>query len=213
MLVVWREYMLLPFSYVVTLPYVSSLALYVGRVQMYRGFDLWSLICMSVFTILLNFVLIRWVKLCWAWCRSGPFYHLVAHARNSEHCKYDRAGHISRYIIVLLIALYCIVCLYIFGQNSESLREGDAPPIDLVWLERVKWMHKKTFWPPWHAWDIKAWCSCEECWYFLITIRIFCKRIELSHSTSLSEYRVSNLYFFSHRKAGGSNLYRIGSMN
>jgi hypothetical protein len=31
---------LLPFSYVVTLPYVSSLALYVGRVQMYRGFDL-----------------------------------------------------------------------------------------------------------------------------------------------------------------------------
>ena len=56
--------MLLLFPYVVTLPYVSSLAFYVERVQMYKGFDLLSLICMSMFTILLNFVLIRWVKLC-----------------------------------------------------------------------------------------------------------------------------------------------------
>jgi hypothetical protein len=34
------EYMLLLFPYVVTLPYVSSLAFYVRRVQMYRGFNL-----------------------------------------------------------------------------------------------------------------------------------------------------------------------------
>ena len=37
---VWREHMSLLFPYVVTLSYVSSLAFYVGCVQMYRGFDL-----------------------------------------------------------------------------------------------------------------------------------------------------------------------------
>ena len=34
------EYMLLLFPYVVTLPFVSYLAFYVRRIQMYRGFDL-----------------------------------------------------------------------------------------------------------------------------------------------------------------------------
>jgi hypothetical protein len=40
MLVVQMEYMMLLFPYVVTLPYVSSLAFYVRHVQMYNGFDL-----------------------------------------------------------------------------------------------------------------------------------------------------------------------------
>ena len=40
MLGVRMEYMLLHFPYVVTLPYVSSLAFYVKRIQMFSGFDL-----------------------------------------------------------------------------------------------------------------------------------------------------------------------------
>jgi hypothetical protein len=40
------------------------------------------------------------------------------------------------------------------------------------------------------------------CWYFLTSIGGFHKRTELSRSTSLGEYRVSNLYFF-HGKAEG----------
>ena len=51
MLGVRREYMLLLFLYVVTLPYVSSLAFYVGHIQMYRGFDLWSSLHVCVYYI------------------------------------------------------------------------------------------------------------------------------------------------------------------
>jgi hypothetical protein len=30
-----------------------------------------------------------------------------------------------------------------------------------------KWIKKKSFWPPWHAWHLNAWCGCDRTFLYL----------------------------------------------
>ena len=60
------------------------------------------------------------------------------------------------------------LCLIVCTPEGEG---GCSFHIDLARLTRVKWMRqeswtqegmeKRSFWPPWHAWDLNAWCGCD----------------------------------------------------
>jgi hypothetical protein len=67
--------------------------------------------------------------------------HTVLQKIGKHHfVKYTRETWSGEVVIVC-----CRVSLYIFGQNSEYLREGRRPShIDLARLPRVKWMHRKA---------------------------------------------------------------------
>jgi hypothetical protein len=63
-------------------------------------------------------------------------------------------------------------------MQCYRMREGGCSfHIDLARLTRVEWMRqeswtqegieKRSFWPPWHAWDLNAWCSCDGSFLYL----------------------------------------------
>ena len=72
--------------------------------------------------------------------------------------------------IALLIALYCIV-----SDEIKCATFGLSCKCSKIWewsecgrkARHKKWIEKKSFWPPWHAWDLNAWCGCDRSFLYL----------------------------------------------